>query len=496
MFDPFATPPAPCAAATQEPSACPPPAMVPGSFAVTAFGCQMNANEAGWLERALAAQGLVKAPPEAAQVLIMLTCSVRDKPEQKVYSLLGRWQRLHNRDPRVFAAVGGCVAQQVGKGLWSRFPFVRLVFGTDGLNMAPQAVRRLLEQPRLRLSLLDFSEEHPERPLLPEQGMQEGRFNDGRAFVGIMQGCDNYCAYCIVPYVRGAQKSRRPEAVLEECRKLAQCGVRELTLLGQNVNSFGLDQGRDTPENMGFARLLREVAAIPGVERVRFTTSHPKDLDADVIRAFGELPQLCPHLHLPLQSGSDRILAAMGRRYDMARYLEIASALRKARPDIALTTDFLVGFPGETEEDFQATLTALRTVGFSGSFSFMYSDRPGVRSETLPDKVPLEVKAERLARLQALQLELSQEFLDQAVGQCCEVLLEGASRTPPSLAASAPDGAQDQESWQGRDGHNRVVNVSGPGPGQSPWQAGQLVRVVIREAKKHSLVGEATGEPW
>lgn len=458
------------------------------SFHVSVFGCQMNVNEAEWLERALLALGLEKAPEERAQVLIVMTCGVRDKPEQKVYSLLGRWERHMRRNPRAFVAVGGCVAQQIGLGFFQRFPFVRLVFGTDGLPMAPQAVQRLLQEPGLRLSLLDFSQEPVERPLHVEHGPER----QSRAFVSIMQGCDNFCAYCIVPHVRGRQKSRTPGAVLEECRELARRGVRELTLLGQNVNSYGLDKdayGNSRAQGTYFAALLRQVAAIPGVDRLRFTTSHPKDIAREVVLAFGELENLCPHLHLPVQSGSDRMLRAMGRKYGVERYLGIVRNLRAARPDIALTTDLIVGFPGETEEDFQATLDIMREVGFASSFCFIYSDRPGVRSVDMQPKVEPEVKGRRLERMLQVQEELTRQDLKAAVGTRQTVLLEGASRN------QTPDGRQ---SWRGHDAYGRTVNLVMPLGRENPGFGleGKMITASILEAKKHSLFGEAIGEPW
>lgn len=473
------------------------------TFHIQAFGCQMNVNEAAWLERALLAQGLKKAPPEKALVLIVMTCSVRDKPEQKVYSLLGRWRRFHRANPAVFAAVGGCVAQQIGAGFWERFPFVRLVFGTDGVANAPQAILKLLRGPARggrRISLLDFSEEPVELPLHIEQRDEAAhkgqRFNDGRAYVNIMQGCNNFCAYCIVPYVRGRQKSRSAEAVLDECTRLAQAGVREITLLGQNVNSYGLDKAARKKEPVTFAELLRRVAAIEGVERVRFTTSHPKDLDAEVIKAFGQVPEVCPHLHLPLQSGSDSVLKAMGRKYDLARYLDIVRALRLARPDIALSTDIIVGFPGESETDFQATLDVLGNVEFDSSFSFMYSDRPGVRSEMLEPKVEQDVKAERLERLQKLQEELSGESLAKAVGSTVVVLLEGFSKMPSGHPEHEGGLAKDAVCWRGRDEYNRVVNIVSSPEVVETWRPGMMLEAAILTAKKHSLFGKAKGEPW
>ncbi|MGE4504765.1 MAG: MiaB/RimO family radical SAM methylthiotransferase, partial [Desulfovibrionaceae bacterium] len=336
-------------------------------FHILTFGCQMNVNDSGWLTRALIVRGFEHAPEEEAEIFILNTCSVREKPEQKVYSELGRIRRYVEARPGAFAAVAGCVAQQIGTGFFSRFPFVRLVVGTDGIRRAPAALEHLAANPGERLALTellpDFEEREAAWPELAHQGAGPG--GPGSAFVNIMQGCDNFCAYCIVPYVRGRQKSRRAEDVLDECRRVLERGAREITLLGQNVNSYGLD---GSGVDVSFAQLLRRVAQLPGLDRLRFTTSHPKDIAPEVVRAFGELENLCPQLHLPLQAGSDRVLAAMGRKYDTARYLEIVASLREARPDMALGTDLIVGFPGETKDDFLQTLDMVERVGYESSF--------------------------------------------------------------------------------------------------------------------------------
>ncbi len=446
------------------------------NFHIISFGCQMNANDSDWLVRALESRGWTEAPEDQARVFIVNTCSVRDKPEQKVYSLLGRLEQHARRDANVFAAVGGCVAQQVGRGFFERFPFVRLVFGTDAVALAPAALERLAESSDERLALLDFLPTYAERED-PVPGPGSG---PAQAFVNIMQGCDNFCAYCIVPYVRGRQKSRDPGAVLAECRSLAARGVREITLLGQNVNSFGLDNGG---AGVSFAQLLRQVADIPGVERLRFTTSHPKDIAGEVVAAFGELPNLCPALHLPLQSGSDAMLQRMGRRYDTARYLDIVERLRRARPDIALSTDLIVGFPGESEADFQATLDMIRRVGFESSFSFKYSDRPGVAAARMKPKVSEEVAAARLEHLQNLQNTLTKDCLEKCVGTLTVVLIEGPSRKQDAGALS----------WRGRDPAGRTVNLAHDGGADL---TGKMVPVRLVEAKKHSLVGEKAGASW
>jgi tRNA-2-methylthio-N6-dimethylallyladenosine synthase len=446
-------------------------------FHITTFGCQMNVHDSQWLARALESRGWEETGDEDAQVYILNTCSVRDKPEQKVYSELGRVAAHLARDEKVFAAVGGCVAQQVGRGFFERFPFVKLVFGSDGIAGAPNALERIAAGKEDRAALLDFvtlyeEREQPDAPVAADDSRQ--------AFVNIMQGCDNFCAYCIVPYTRGRQKSRTPDAVVEECRVLVDGGVREITLLGQNVNSFGLDKGG---VGVSFAELLRSVAAIPGLDRLRFTTSHPKDIAEEVIRAFGELPNLCPSLHLPMQAGSDKVLKAMRRKYDIKRYLSIVDGLRAARPDISLTTDLIVGFPGETEEDFEQTLEMVERVGFESSFSFKYSDRPGVAAVNMEPKVPAEEASQRLQRLQTLQNNITRKCLKNLEGARTDAFIEGLSRMQ--------DG--DGVSWKGRDPAGRIVNVSMT---ENAGLTGMMVPVRIVEAKKHSLVGERTGEPW
>lgn len=477
------------------------------TFHILTFGCQMNVNDSDWLARALVARGFTEAPLGKARVNIVNTCSVRDKPEQKVYSVLGRIRQATRKLPDAFAVVGGCVAQQIGSGFFTRFPQVRLVFGGDGSSMAPQAIERLCAEPGLRVSLLDFSEEYPERDAQLDSGPVPPS-----AFVNIMQGCDNFCAYCIVPYTRGRQKSRAADAVVRECAELVQRGAREITLLGQNVNSYGQDAEAARHATMAtaagdgnavtFAELLHRVAALPGLDRLRFVTPHPKDIAPEVIDAFGTLDNLCPRLHLPLQSGSDRILKAMGRKYDMARYMDIVHRLKAARPDIQLSTDIIVGFPGETEQDFEDTLAAMRAVGFAASFSFCYSDRPGTRAEMLPGKLDAAEKAARLARLQEWQNDYTEQCLRNMVGLHTMVLLDGMSRKPgmavPAGHEAGPDGVHDgvagtpgSESWQGRDPYGQAVNVVMPPRtegGAEGW-LGQIVPVTIVEAKKHSLRG-------
>jgi tRNA-2-methylthio-N6-dimethylallyladenosine synthase len=441
-------------------------------FHVITLGCQMNVADGDWLTRSLVSYGFTPAPQDEADIFVLLTCSVREKPELKVASLLGRLAEYRQERPEAFVAVGGCVAQQHGPALWNRFPMVRLVFGADGIQAAPRAIARLVEEPRARLSLLDFTTTYPER----DQAWPQTHVPP-RAFVTIMQGCDNFCAYCIVPYVRGRQKSRTSSAVLAECRELAERGAREITLLGQNVNSYGQDASGD---GTGFAELLPAVAVIPGIARLRFTTSHPKDLSDALITRFADTPALCPSLHLPVQSGSDAVLSRMGRGYTAADYRRLVEKLRRVRPDIALSTDLIVGFPGETEADFQRTLDLVREVGFDTGFSFMYGDRPGTASESMSPKISQEEKAARLAELQILLDERLAASLAAQVGTRSPVLIEGQSKR----AGFGP-------AWTGRDPGGRIVNLSYRGETDL---TGRIVTARIVQAKKHSLIGEAEAD--
>ena len=486
--------------------------MIQRSFHIQTFGCQMNANDSDWLKRSLLRRGFEEAPFEAACIHILNTCSVRDKPEQKVYSELGRiarFAKVHERDD-IIVCVGGCVAQQIGAKLKKRFPQVRLVFGTDGVAATPEHIERLAAEPWRFFNFTDFTESYTERA--DEWGAEEEA--PAAAFVNIMQGCDNFCAYCIVPFVRGRQKSREPEAVLQDCRTLLQAGAREITLLGQNVNSYGLDSGK---RGLPFASLMRKVAELPGLERLRFITPHPKDIAPEVIEAFGSLPALCPRLHLPLQSGSDRILAAMNRRYTVEKYLHIVERLRKVRPDMLFTTDIIVGFPGETEEDFSRTMQVMQAVGFASSFSFVYSDRPGAKAVLLPGKVERVVALERLSRLQDWQNNTNISLLAAQVGTEKTVLLESASPRAPlpdngtSIEEAVPLALQEGwVSWQGKTSEGFIVNVplppahDCPGSGDTPRMAGvqpkgwkgALLPVTIDAAARHSLKGSQKGASW
>ncbi|WP_165174961.1 tRNA (N6-isopentenyl adenosine(37)-C2)-methylthiotransferase MiaB [Desulfovibrio sp. ZJ369] len=449
--------------------------MLEKSFHILTFGCQMNVHDSQWLARALTGRGFQEAPLEQAQVVVLNTCSVREKPEQKVISALGRVRQVTGGNPGVLVAVTGCVAQQLGGKLFEGAGQVRLVAGSDGIAGAPAAIERLLAEPGLRLSLLDFTSSYVEREAGPRHAAEPV------AYINIMQGCDNFCTYCIVPFTRGRQKSRATPAILEECLAVLDRGAREITLLGQNVNAFGRDKSGD---GVSFAALLSRVAALPGLARLRYVTPHPKDMGPDDVAAFAELAPLCPRLHLPLQSGSDTVLERMRRKYNRRDFLDLVACLRAARPDLALSTDLIVGFPGETEKDFEATLEMMESCGFMSSFSFCYSDRPGARAALFPDKIPPEVQQERLLRLQELQEKLSRRWLEARTGRETSLLIEGPSRR---------QGLGAEPSWQGRDPYGVPVHVTLPA-GED--HTGRMVPVRIMEAKKHSLTARRTGALW
>ncbi|SBW03259.1 (Dimethylallyl)adenosine tRNA methylthiotransferase MiaB [uncultured delta proteobacterium] len=451
---------------------------MPNTFHITTFGCQMNAADSDWLSRSLVARGFVPVAADKATIHILNTCSVRDKPEQKVYSEIGRIRSATGNSPDILVCVGGCVAQQVGEKLFKRFSQVRLVFGTDGIASAPDAIARLAEAKRLRISLIDFADRFEER-----DAALDGETVPPAAFVNIMQGCDNFCAYCIVPYVRGRQKSRDADAVLAECAGLLERGAKEITLLGQNVNAYGLDLGVTVGNGRSaFGDLLYRVAALPNLSRLRFVTPHPKDMGPDMARAFADLPMLAPRLHLPLQSGSDEILRRMGRKYDTARFLELVTELKAARPEMHFSTDIIVGFPGETEEQFQETLSFMERVGFAGSFSFAYSDRPGTRASLLGDKLDKKTKFDRLARLQAWQYAFASDLLARMQGETVRVLLEGE--------AAAKDPVPGAVYWQGREerGHSVIVRMMREAP-PGGW-LGETVPVRVTGASMHGLKGD------
>ena len=442
--------------------------MAQGTFHIITFGCQMNVNDSFWLARSLQRRGFVESPLEKAEVVILNTCSVRDKPEQKVYAALGRIKYETRRVPGSFAVVAGCVAQQIGAGFFERFPQVRLVVGGDGLAMAPDAIERLHGDPSLRLNLTDFSEIYPERdPALPAQG--EGEIPPV-AFVNIMQGCDNFCTYCIVPYTRGRERSRDPESIVREVQRMAQEGYREVTLLGQNVNSYCWQS--ETGVSYTFADLLRKVAEAVPTMRIRFTSPHPKDMKDETLEVMSLYPNICRHIHFPLQSGSNRILERMHRRYTREWYLERVERIRDYMPDCGLSTDVFCGFSGETEEDFQETLEVMRRARLDSAFMFKYSERPGTyASRHLVDDVPEEVKVERLNRMIALQNELSLESNERDVGKSFEVLIEGYSK-------------RSHDDFFGRTQQNKVIVFP-----KGHNQIGKLVTVRVERVTSATMIG-------
>ena len=445
-------------------------------FYIRTFGCQMNVADSFWISSALVSKGFeMTNQEEDADIILVNTCSVRKKPEEKVYSFLGRIYPYFKKNPELIVGVGGCVAQQLGEKIWKKFPFVRLIFGTDGIPYVPQSINRLISTPSLKISLLDFKDFYPERDIITNEKLLS---NHPIAYVNIMQGCDNFCAYCIVPYTRGRQKSRQSKKVLEECRRLVDAGVKEIMLLGQNVNSYGKDKYGD---GVSFEDLLIKVSKIPGLKRIRFTTSHPKDISDKLISLFGELDNLCPAIHLPLQAGSNRILKLMGRKYLKEDYLKIIDKLKKVREDIVITTDLIVGFPTEKEEDFKETLEVMKRVEFDSSFSFKYSDRPGTRAEKMEPKVPEEVKSQRLKELQNIQDKLSLKSMNKLRNQTVEVLVEGMSSKQRNETSI---------SLKGREPGGRIVNFLVNKDIVPTIRVGSIVNVKITEVKKHSLFGE------
>jgi len=436
---------------------------------IQTHGCQMNEYDSGkMLDVLRESEGMVLTDdPEQADVLLLNTCSIREKAQEKVFSLLGRWRALKEARPGVVIGVGGCVASQEGEALRERAPFVDVVFGPQTLHRLPEMVRSA----RLKgLPVVDISFPEIEKfDRLPEP-----RAEGPTAFVSIMEGCSKYCTFCVVPYTRGEEISRPFDDVLAEVAQLAAQGVREITLLGQNVNAYRgpMHDG----EIADLALLIHYVAAVDGIERIRFTTSHPVEFSDSLIRAFAEVPELVSHVHLPVQSGSDRILAAMKRGHTALEYKSKIRRLREARPDISLSSDFIVGFPGETDADFEATMELIEQVGFDQSFSFIYSRRPGTPASSLPDDVPLEVKKARLARLQARINEMAQAISQSMVGSRQRILVEGPSKKDPAQMA-------------GRTANNRVVNFDG-----AAELAGRFVDVRITQALANSLRGRLDAE--
>jgi tRNA-2-methylthio-N6-dimethylallyladenosine synthase len=451
-----------------------------GKFYIRTFGCQMNEYDSDKMADVLRAEhGMQPADsPDEADVILFNTCSVREKAQEKVFSDLGRVRHLKRRHPALLIGVGGCVASQEGAAIVARAPYVDLVFGPQTLHRLPGMIeaRRASGRPQVDISFPEIEKfDH-----LPPPGVSAAS-----AFVSIMEGCSKYCSFCVVPYTRGEEVSRPLDAVLTEVADLTDQGVKEITLLGQNVNAYrgvvsdfceplvgGSSAGPARRETADFALLLECLGEMPGLQRIRYTTSHPKEFSSRLIDVYAKLPQLVSHVHLPVQSGSDRVLAAMKRGYTALEYKSIVRRLRAVRPDIAVASDFIVGFPGETEADFAATLRLVEEVGFDASFSFIYSRRPGTPAANLPDDTPQEMKLERLQRLQDLLAEQAGAVSESMVGTRQRILVEGPSK-------------KDAGELAGRTENNRVVNFRAP-----TRLAGQMLDVRISAALPHSLRGE------
>jgi tRNA-2-methylthio-N6-dimethylallyladenosine synthase len=437
---------------------------------IRTFGCQMNEYDSDKMADVLnASEGVVKTDnPEEADIILFNTCSVREKAQEKVFHDLGRIRHLKQTNPDLVIGVGGCVASQEGEAIVARAPYVDIVFGPQTLHRLPQLIAERKARGR---AAVDVSFPEIEK----FDSMPPAEVKGASAFVSIMEGCSKFCTFCIVPYTRGGEVSRPFNDVLTEVADLAAHGVGEVTLLGQNVNAYRGDM-EGTDEKADLALLIEYIAEVPGIERIRYTTSHPREMSQRLIDTYTRVPKLVSHLHLPVQAGSDRVLAAMKRGYTTLEYKSIVRKLRAARPDISLSTDFIVGFPGETDEDFEKTMTLIEDVGFDASFSFIYSPRPGTPALDLEDVTPAAVKSARLTRLQKRIEELAQAVSQAMVGSVQRVLVEGTSK-------------KDAHELAGRTDNNRIVNFAG-GSANSARLINTFVDVRITAALPHSLRGE------
>lgn len=434
---------------------------------IETFGCQMNERDTEIMAQLLRrANYAMTNDIDLADIVIVNTCSIRGKAEQKAMSLLGRMKLAKRNNPALIVAVTGCVAQQEGSKILERMGYVDLVVGPQSIYRLPELIEKVIRDGK-KVTAIDQSSSFAIPSLLPDG---DSPALPHKRFVTIMQGCNNFCTYCVVPHTRGREVSRPPADIIAEIEHLIDRGVCEITLLGQNVNSYGLD--RQDGAYPDFPGLLRLVAAIPGVIRLRFTTSNPKDLSEELMKCFVELDNLCPHFHLPVQSGADPVLKRMNRKYTVDQYLEKVAGLRKYNPDIAITTDIIVGFPGETDADFAATMALLEKVRYHSSYSFKYSDRPNTVSNGFTDKIPEEVKSARLHQLQTRQQEITDECHLGFVGQTVEIMIEGESRNG-------------EGQWSGRTDSNHIVNFIT----DRRIRPGQIVRVKIDAACQHSLRG-------
>ncbi|HYG31934.1 MAG TPA: tRNA (N6-isopentenyl adenosine(37)-C2)-methylthiotransferase MiaB [Methylophilaceae bacterium] len=431
---------------------------------IKTYGCQMNEYDSSRMADLLhATEGMqLTESPEEADVILLNTCSIREKAQEKVFSHLGRFIPLKEKNPDLIIGVGGCVASQEGSNIVERAPYVDVVFGPQTLHRLPQMIRN---QRSTRLPQVDISFPEIEK----FDALPPPRVEGATAFLSIMEGCSKYCSFCVVPYTRGEEVSRPFEDILVEAAQLADQGVREVTLLGQNVNAYRSETADGTAADL--ALLIEYIAEMPGIERIRFTTSHPNEMSQSLIDCFARIPKLASHLHLPVQSGSDRILMAMKRNYTALQYKSVIRKLRQARPDICITSDFIVGFPGETEADFEATMKLMQELDFDFSFSFLYSARPGTPASYINDDTPEAIKQARLARLQEVNEAQGRTISDAMVGTTQRVLVVGPSRKDAADLAARAD-------------NNRIVNFPG-----DPSLINQFVKVQITESRSHTLRG-------
>ncbi len=458
---------------------------------IITIGCQMNIYDSEQMSIRLKALGYNLIPfSERADLIIVNTCAIREKAEQKVFSLLGRLARLKKKNPGLILGVGGWVAQQEGKKLLQRVPCLDLVFGTHVAGRLPELIERI-EQQRCRIVDIGMSDQKNsiESVLQYDQNINISKF------VTIMQGCENFCTYCVVPYVRGKEISRKPEAIIREIKTLVKSGAGEITLLGQNVNSYGKKEGSST-----FPELLASINRIEGLKRIRFTTSHPKDLSDELIECFANLDKLCKHIHLPVQSGSNRILRKMNRKYTREEYLEKIEKLRKICPDIAVSTDLIAGFPGESKSNFEDTLELMKQVAYDSIFAFKYSDRPNAKAAGFNNKISENEKRKRLQKILKLQEGFTAQKNSSLAGLIQPVLVEGLSK---KQAMDNQYNANNNLQWTGRTSTNKIVNFFhdndrkiADGSSYDRIYEGKLVDVKIEKALLHSLKGKlVTLEP-
>ena len=430
---------------------------------IKTFGCQMNVHDSEQIEELLKEEGYQKTDDaKRADLVIINTCSIREKAEHKAYSMLGRFRRLKELNPELIIGVGGCLAQQLGRNLFKKAPYLDLVFGTHNIHLLPGMIQQIKSN-RTRIVETSFRESVKSLGIrtLPDNGCVS-------SYVTIMQGCNNFCSYCVVPYLRGREESRESNDIIDEIRFLADHGVREVTLLGQNVNSYG----ETLPNGSNFPTLLKRVNDIKGIERIRFTTSHPKDLSDDLIRCYDTIDKLCEHIHLPVQSGSDYILKKMNRHYTSEDYIKKVKKLREICPNVSITSDIIVGFPGESDDDFQKTIDLMEKVRFDSTFSFKFSFREGTSVEKFNGNIGESVKSKRLSILQSLQEKHSMGINKNLEGSVANILVEGLSKN-------------DQNDIMGRTSTNKIVNFAG-----DTGTVGKIVPVKIIKVYAHSLRGK------